>query len=69
MRKDVQGLLILTSEYEIDRSLRNINDPDLLAIGPVDIDLAGGQKNVPGAVLDDAIASLLNEETHPLKCS
>ena len=59
--EDEQGPLVFASEDKVDRSVGNINDPDLLAIGPVDVDLACGQKDVPGAVLDDAIASLLGE--------
>lgn len=63
MHKDEQGSLILTVEYDykVNQSMRNMYDPDLLAIGLVDADLACGQKDVPGIVVDDAISSLLNE--------
>lgn len=59
--QDVQGVHFFTAEEKANGPLWDINDPDLLAIVPVDIDLACGQKHVPGAILDDAIASLLGE--------
>jgi len=61
--KDVDASQIIAPVYLMDRAFRDIEDPDLLAIGPVDSDLACGQKYAPREILDDAISSLLSEET------
>ena len=61
--KDIEGSQIIAPEYLMDRALTDIDDPDLLAIGPVDKDLACGLNYAPREIMDDAISSLLSEET------
>lgn len=67
--KDVEGSQIIAPEYLMDRAFQDIDDPDLLAIGPVDKDLACGQNYAPREIMDDAISSLLSEELRPSESS
>src|ERR1035441_3565653 len=61
-RRNEQGLPIFSAEYQLQRTLGDLDGVDRFAGGVVDIDLPGGDVDVATLIDSDAFAALVGEE-------
>jgi hypothetical protein len=64
VREDEQRAAVGSAEHQLNGPLRHVDPASQRALAIVDEDLPVGDVDVPGAVLDDALAPALGERLH-----